>query len=265
MPRIQRPGVPSAPPSTRKITRPTAAKTVTSRRMAPEEREKQIVEKAIEHFATHGFSGSTRELARQIGVTQPLLYRYFPSKEALIDRVYNEIYRWDPSWDALIADRTVDLQTRLTAFYQAYSRVMLTRPLIRTFIFAGLAREGINTRYLERMCERVFKPVINAIRESYGLPRATDKATHEVEMELVWSLHASIFYVGMRQWVYGMPIPDDLDAHVERQVDAFLNGTPAVLNHLTKAAGENGKQAKRRVATRPNTAPRARRKTPAQG
>ncbi|WP_309936358.1 MULTISPECIES: TetR/AcrR family transcriptional regulator [unclassified Caballeronia] len=105
-------------------------------------------------------------MARQIGVTQPLLYRYFPSKEALIDRVYSEIYRWDPLWDALIADRTVDLQARLTAFYQAYSSVMLTRPLIRTFIFAGLAREGINTRYLEQMCERVLKPVIDEIRES---------------------------------------------------------------------------------------------------
>jgi len=40
----------------------------------PEAREKQILQKAIQHFATHGFSGSTRELARQLGVTQPLLY-----------------------------------------------------------------------------------------------------------------------------------------------------------------------------------------------
>ncbi len=47
--------------------------------MTPDVRERQIVDKAIEHFSTHGFSGSTRELARKIGVTQPLLYRYFSS------------------------------------------------------------------------------------------------------------------------------------------------------------------------------------------
>ncbi|MDI7047032.1 TetR/AcrR family transcriptional regulator, partial [Escherichia coli] len=67
---------------------------VVTRRLAPEVRERQIVLKAVDHFATHGFSGSTRELARQLGVTQPLLYRYFPSKEALIDRVYEEVYQW---------------------------------------------------------------------------------------------------------------------------------------------------------------------------
>nr|WP_311771993.1 hypothetical protein [Burkholderia sp. Bp9031] len=30
------------------------------RRLTPEARERQIVEKAIDHFATHGFSGSSR-------------------------------------------------------------------------------------------------------------------------------------------------------------------------------------------------------------
>ncbi|KCV36277.1 TetR/AcrR family transcriptional regulator, partial [Bordetella bronchiseptica] len=62
------------------------------RRLQPQEREQQIVEKAIEHFTKNGFEGSTRELAKQIGVTQPLLYRYFSSKEALIERVYAEVF-----------------------------------------------------------------------------------------------------------------------------------------------------------------------------
>jgi AcrR family transcriptional regulator len=120
----------------------TEAPVTATRRMLPEDREQQIVEKAIEHFATHGFSGSTRELAKRIGVTQPLLYRYFPSKEALIDRVYNEIYRWDPQWESLIADRSIPLQERLCTLYKAYSHVILQREWIRTFIFAGLTREG---------------------------------------------------------------------------------------------------------------------------
>nr|WP_321960630.1 TetR/AcrR family transcriptional regulator [Paraburkholderia sp. J7] len=201
--------------------------------MAPEEREQQIVEKAIEHFATHGFSGSTRELAKQIGVTQPLLYRYFPNKEALIDRVYSEVYRWDPSWERLLADRSIPLQERLCSLYKAYSHVILQREWIRTFIFAGLTREGINKRYLEKLRERIFRPVMDEIRNTYGLPAPTSPAAKEAELELVWSLHASIFYIGVRKWVYGLPVPKDLDAHVERQVEAFLNGTPATLKKLS--------------------------------
>ncbi|MCA8387876.1 TetR/AcrR family transcriptional regulator [Burkholderia multivorans] len=203
------------------------------RRLAPEARERQIVEKAIEHFATHGFSGSTRELARQIGVTQPLLYRYFPSKEALIDRVYDEIYTWNPEWEKLIADRAVPLQERLVAFYRAYAQTILRREWIRTFIFAGLSREGFNTRYLSRLRERVFLPVLRELRHEYAIATPTTEAQRNAEIELVWSLHASIFYFGVRKWVYGLPVPDDLDTEIERLIDAFLNGTPAALKQLT--------------------------------
>ncbi|MCA8274659.1 TetR/AcrR family transcriptional regulator [Burkholderia sp. AU30280] len=202
------------------------------RRLAPEARERQIVEKAIEHFATHGFSGSTRELARQIGVTQPLLYRYFPSKEALIDRVYDEIYTWNPDWEKLIADRAVPLQARLVAFYRAYAQTILRREWIRTFIFAGLSREGFNTRYLSRLRERVFLPVLRELRHEYDLATPATETQRNAEIELVWSLHASIFYFGVRKWVYGLPVPDDLDTEIERLVDAFLHGTPAALKQL---------------------------------
>jgi hypothetical protein len=34
----------------------------------------------------------TRDLARRLGVTQPLLYRYFPSKDDLIKEVYRTVY-----------------------------------------------------------------------------------------------------------------------------------------------------------------------------
>ncbi|WP_256978474.1 hypothetical protein [Burkholderia sp. HI2500] len=41
-----------------------------------------------------------------------------------------------------------------------------------------------------------------------------------------------------------MPAPDDLDAEIERQVDAFLNGTPAALQRV--ASGSCAAPAKRR-------------------
>ena len=248
MPRQERLELPLARQGRPKKTDASPDPRVIGRRMAPEEREQQIVGKAIEHFATHGFSGSTRELAKQIGVTQPLLYRYFPSKEALIDRVYKEVYRWDPAWEKLIADRSIPLQERLNALYKAYSKVILQREWIRTFIFAGLTREGINTRYLDKLRERIFRPVMNEIREAYGLPVPSTSAAQEAELELIWSLHASIFYIGMRKWVYGLPVPKDLDAHVERQIDAFLNGTPAALLKLAPPASEKVPKARRRGA-----------------
>ncbi|RQR68986.1 TetR/AcrR family transcriptional regulator, partial [Burkholderia sp. Bp9015] len=148
-----------------------------------------------------------------------------------------EIYTWNSDWEKLIADRTVPLQERLVTFYRAYAQTILRREWIRTFIFAGLSREGFNTRYLSRLRERVFLPVLRELRHEYDIATPATEAQRNAEIELVWSLHASIFYFGVRKWVYGLPVPDDLDTEIERLVDAFLHGTPATLKQLASGAG----------------------------
>lgn len=99
-------------------------------------------------------------------------------------------------------------------------------------IFAGLSREGINAKYLTKLREHVFLPVLRELRTEFRIPPPPSEAQLEVEIELIWSLHASIFYIGLRKWVYGLTVPGDIDALVERQVDAFLNGTPATLEKM---------------------------------
>ncbi|MCY0854637.1 TetR/AcrR family transcriptional regulator [Cupriavidus sp. D39] len=209
---------------------PAPAKT--AKRLLPEEREQQIVQKAIEHFTRNGFSGSTRDLAKQIGVTQPLLYRYFSSKEALIDRVYSEVFQWRPDWERQIADRATPLTERLYAFYLDYASVILREEWIRVFIFAGLTREGINNKYLSKLRSKVFLPVLAEVRAAYGIPEPRNAAELEAEVEMIWGLHAAIFYLGVRKWVYGLKVPADIGAVIRRKVDMFLHGAPAVMRSL---------------------------------
>ncbi|WP_420995027.1 TetR/AcrR family transcriptional regulator [Cupriavidus sp. 30B13] len=216
----------------RATTTPDETASKGTRRLLPEEREQQIVEKAIEHFTRNGFGGSTRELARQIGVTQPLLYRYFESKEALIDRVYNEVFQWRPDWDRQISDRSKPLAERLQAFYLDYSSVILREEWIRLFIFAGLTHEGINNKYLSKLRSKVFLPVLAEVREAFGIAAPRNAAETEAEIEMIWSLHAAIFYVGVRKWVYGLKVPANLDAVIRRQVDMFLHGAPAAIRAI---------------------------------
>lgn len=202
------------------------------RRLQPEEREQQIVQKAIEHFTRNGFAGSTRELAKQIGVTQPLLYRYFASKEDLIERVYSEVFQWRREWERQIADRSIPLAERLYAFYLDYASVILREEWIRIFIFAGLTREGINNKYLNKLRTRIFLPVLAEVRAEFGLDDPRDAAEQEAEIEMIWSLHAAIFYLGVRKWVYGLKVPANLEAVVQQKVDMFLHGAPATMRKL---------------------------------
>src|SRR3954466_9907872 len=53
----------------------------------------EILAVALKAFATHGFEGtSTSEIARAAGVTQPLVYHHFKSKQALWDAVMDELF-----------------------------------------------------------------------------------------------------------------------------------------------------------------------------
>ena len=60
------------------------------KRLSADERKRAILETAVPLFAAKGFEAvTTRELADACGVTEPVLYRHFPSKAAL----YREIQR----------------------------------------------------------------------------------------------------------------------------------------------------------------------------
>src|SRR6201998_375242 len=96
------------------------------KRLSPDDRRKEFVARAAEFFSEEGFGGGTRDLARRLGVTQPLLYRYFPSKDDLIKEVYRTVYLepLDPGWERLLADRSRPMRERLREFYSAYTSVI---------------------------------------------------------------------------------------------------------------------------------------------
>lgn len=201
------------------------------RRLSPADREDQILRAAIGFFARHGFDASTRDLAKELGVTQPLLYRYFPTKEALVDRVYDEVFvrRWNPEWEEWLADRSVSLAVRLKRYLCDYARYVLRNEWVRIFIYAGLSRAGINQKYLTRLRERHFLVIARELRHAYDIPEPADAAAEEEEVELVWAMHSSVFYIGVRKWIYQQPIPKNLEEQIGLRVDSFLLGVPPVL------------------------------------
>lgn len=200
--------------------------------MSPSQREEAIVKEAISFFAEFGFGGQTRELARRLDITQPLLYRYFETKDALVERVYQEVFlrRWNPFWDELIRDRSKPLRQRLIAFYQDYARVILTYEWVRLFMFAGLKGLDFNTRYLELLRRRVFDALVAELRLEFGGPSVEALAVTDIEVEAVWSLHAAIFYLGVRKFIYNMPV-GPLEPIIEMKVLSFIDGIEVVVRH----------------------------------
>lgn len=72
----------------------TEAKRVYAARMPKEERRQQIVEAALEEYLAKGFSGARVDtIAEAIGVSKPVLYSVFDSKEAIAVAVVEEAHR----------------------------------------------------------------------------------------------------------------------------------------------------------------------------
>jgi AcrR family transcriptional regulator len=182
------------------------------RRLPPEQRERLIVEGAVRFFSEHGLQGQLRDLAKSLGITHTLMYHYFPTKQALIERVYTDLFaaRWQPAWETLLDDKNLDVETKLTRFYTEYACVILQRYWVRIFVFSGLSDRYITDRYFALLGDKLFPRVVRESRKYCGL--VSRRKPTQRELELLMGLHGSIFYMGIRRWVYGHGLADQVDA-----------------------------------------------------
>ncbi len=204
------------------------------RRLGLAERERQILDGAIQFFAEKGFDGQLRDLARSIGVTHALLYHYFPTKQALIDRVYLEVFegRWQPAWETLLDDRERSPEDKLTAFYADYVNTALTREFARILVFSGLSDHTITDRFFSLLRQRLFTRLIRETRRFRG--SSSRAKASERELELLMGLHGGFFYITMRRWIYGQVVYTDAaperfsDALVRDRVQGYLLASRAL-------------------------------------
>ncbi|MGH6896176.1 MAG: helix-turn-helix domain-containing protein [Geminicoccaceae bacterium] len=227
-------------PTEKRTRASTPAQPQSVRRRLPRgARRGRILEVAAEFFAERGLDAPTRELASRLGVTQALLYRYFPSKGELIQRVFDWVFGTlrERSAGPSLDDRTRPLEERLTAMYQEYlARVSYTS--MRLFVQAGLHGGDLARRFSVPLSERVLRPIIEELRYEAGLPGPEVRPLMRGERELAMTLHGGIMFLAVRKFVYGMPMPDELSDLVALQVRTFLPGAVREVRRLHGDAAE---------------------------
>jgi AcrR family transcriptional regulator len=211
-----------------------------SPRLKPGSREPAIVVAAAEFFAEHGFGGTTRALSQRLGVTQALLYRYFPSKQALVERVFRLVFadRWEPGWSVLLSDSALPLEERLIRFYCAYHRRSSTTSM-RLWMRASLDGMNFAGRYSRPLTDRILRPVVAGLRDAAGLSDFAARPMLRGERELAMSLHGGIVFLAIRKHIYRMVMPDNVDELIGLQVRAFLPGALAEITRLHGPAAES--------------------------
>ena len=188
------------------------------KRMSTTDRRRQIIDGAIQFFAKNGLDGQLRNLTKELGITHALLYHYFPTKDALIKEVYEEVFesRWKPEWESLLDNSKLSPQEKLNAFYIDYSRTFLTHDVVRILIFSGLSDRTISDRFFEMLRSRLIPRLIRETRK-YCQRNTRAKPSHR-ELEHLMGLHGGIFYIAIRRWIYGQAIYDAGNPNTEQEV-----------------------------------------------
>jgi AcrR family transcriptional regulator len=193
-------GTPATPPQVK--ARRASGKATVIPRLPPAERRAQILARACDFFAEYGLTAQTRALAAACGVAQRLLYRYFPSKSALLDEVYREaiVSPFKAVWLVQLKDRTRPFEQRLFEFYCSYYDTVLTRKWLRLFLYASLAEARMAPDYINAILFELLETIVReaAFERQIDLPSDPD-----VLHELAWVLHGAVSHLAIRRHVYG--------------------------------------------------------------
>lgn len=247
-------------PADQSSSRNKPAKAETTRkwiRFTPDQRRQMILSEALKFFAEHGFEADTRTLAKQIGISQPLIYRYFRTKDALIDSVYERIYRsrWRPEWKHDLMDRSIDLNLRLKRFYKSYLSTFDEYEWIRISVFSGLKGNNLVRRYFRSVVERVIGLIAQELRHECDLEVSRNYQLADFDLELAWNFHAAAIYLLMRRYVFNLTTSTNNDALVDQAIDQLLPGTLNLLKERNQKSframtslrlRENGERHQRR-------------------
>jgi AcrR family transcriptional regulator len=112
------------------MTTERAPATQHRKRMPAAQRRELVLEAAVPEFAAHGLAGtSTEEVARLAGISQPYLFRLFPTKKALfialVDRCFERVR---DAFTEAAADLTGD--EALEAMADSYEVLLSDRTLL---------------------------------------------------------------------------------------------------------------------------------------
>ena len=152
-------------------TQASAPRSTRAAHLGPERRRPMVLDAAFELFLERGYDGTSMDaVARAIGVTKPVVYACYPSKEELFkallrreeQRVLGEIA------DALPSGADGDLQGALTKGFTAFLRAVEASPRAYRVVFLGEGANAAVARRIQRGRERQVEAVAMLARPLLG-------------------------------------------------------------------------------------------------
>lgn len=143
-----------------------------------ETRKDAIVRSAVETFARYGFRGSTiKRLARDAGISEALVYRYFTSKEELFEAVLDYLVRQAEPVTPKHPEDGEELDDRRFVEELAqgiYSHFTRHPEEVRILLYAALQGHSLSRQYYERQVRVYYDVIMERIQKGQAKGRYRD-------------------------------------------------------------------------------------------
>jgi len=196
-----------------------------STRMKSQDRRAAIVDAAVHLFAEKGFRGATtRELASALGVTEPVLYQHFETKNDLYSAIIETKSQQGQQQGVELLSLQESGDDR--AFFRFLGNLLLERyeedpDFMRLLLFSALERHELADRFFERQVQGFFTVVAGYIqrRIDAGAFRPMDPQT------AARGFTGMLTYHGLVRLLFGNRIaPKNRAEVVDQMVESFLHG-----------------------------------------
>ncbi len=195
------------------------------RRMPADGRREHILQGAMEIFAKKGFRGTTtREIARRLGISEALMFKYFPSKEALYRAIFQK--KTEVSEEKFFSEEAIQAKDDRQVFHSIASYLLRKNTEDPTF-FRLILYNGLEGHNLFRIFMDAY-----IMEKTRLLSRYIRRRIKEKMFKKVPPLLAAQAFIGMVmdyayfQEIYGMKNLFHFSQKkvVDTFVDSFLDG-----------------------------------------
>src|SRR3954470_11386508 len=155
----------------------------------------RILQAALRSFAEHGYEGTTTAaVAREAGVTQPLVHHHFGSKEGLwrvaMDQLFSEVRLFT------VLDRTLPPIQALLQVVEGFVRVSAARPELSRIIAREGSTRGPRLKYLvDHHLRAQFRELVAALQSEQAAGVIERSVRPELLLFLVAGAAAHLFDV----------------------------------------------------------------------
>lgn len=165
-----------------------------------------MLEAALALVSEHGITGaSLRKLASRLGMSQPSLYHYFPSKDALITEIVDYSTRrmleagLEVHYPKGIPDLPRFVKDAVLALYAKDSHPRFVR-----FLFLVAIESPEHRAFVERMFEQRLRPSFGVLADGFTSDAAERAELRQILRMIVYSLG---FMLLEERALFGKPSP----------------------------------------------------------